>query len=198
MKAFIITIIFFCILSFFIFTNTPFIESIDKETLDFFAQNRVYFLDFYFSAITWIGSLFILIPLSIILFFLLYKSKFKYLKQLVLMSIGAISSTYILKYIFDRARPSFHNELAIPFGPSYPSAHSTQITIFALILIILVKYYNIKNSSYYNLSIFIMFFSVIISRMYLQVHFLSDVVGGILIGLIFYFYYEIKTNQYKL
>lgn len=107
----------------------------------------------------------------------------------LLISVNLFISTalnLILKNIFDRARPEGYR-LIEETGFSFPSGHSMASMAFYgfLIYLILKKVQNkhIKWASIIVLSIIIL--AVGISRIYLGVHYASDVIGGFCFSLIY-------------
>lgn len=93
---------------------------------------------------------------------------------------------YILKVIIRRPRPVV-NQLISEIGFSYPSGHSMVGTAFyGLLLYLVYKYVKnkyLKYSLMVLLSIIIIF--VPLSRVYLGVHYTSDVLVGFLISIVY-------------
>lgn len=177
-----------CLLTFNVYTNSSFVLHTDRVNLDFFHNLQSKILDLFFSIFTWFGSLWIIIPLFVtVLFILLRNSFYAFSFYLSIGFLGAISTTYSLKYILAKKRPEVYEVIGeLPKDPSFPSAHTTQIVIFCLLMMLVISYLELGNR-YLLISLLIFaMFVVAISRMYLQVHFLSDVIGGILIALFWY------------
>ena len=88
-----------------------------------------------------------------------------------------------LKRIFKRNRPNI-NPLVEEEGYSYPSGHTMTATIFYRFLIFLIIISNITIPLKIILtSLFVLLVLLIgYTRVYLGVHFLSDVIGAILFG----------------
>lgn len=167
--------------------NKDKIISIDTSILSFYHQIQTRVLDLFFEFITWFGSLWVLFPLYMIVLAILFKNGYKYIFSLNIIFLGAVGTTYVIKYLMDRKRPDIFDTIGdLPFDPSFPSAHTTQVTIFSLILVFLLFEFSVANKFLYIFLIFCIFFFVINSRMYLQVHYFSDIVGGILVALVWF------------
>ncbi len=132
----------------------------------------------FLGSITWITCL-----TSALLILLLFK-KHKLLALFILVSnAGGAIFNYILKSIFQRARPTIQ-PLIEEKGFSFPSGHS--MCSFILYGSIAVLIYKLSKSTLGKtmgtiVSLFLVF-AVGTSRIYLGVHYPSDVVGGFTAG----------------
>lgn len=130
--------------------------------------------------ITDFGSAFVLVPVTMTMFIF---SKHKGITTgLNLITITIIN--IILKFIVQRPRPSGFN-IIIESGYSFPSGHSMVSTAFYGLLIYLA-YKNIKNKMLKAIIcslLFILIILICISRVYLGVHYASDVIGGFFISI---------------
>jgi undecaprenyl-diphosphatase len=111
---------------------------------------------------------------------------------------GSVLTTYALKYELDRKRPHFFptiNEL--PIDPSFPSAHTTQIVAFTLLIWLIVYHAPTLFGNLLTGTLVFIALGVSLSRMYLQVHYPSDVIAGGLIAIIWSFLtvWVIKSNS---
>lgn len=136
-------------------------------------------------SITRLGSeyiIFLLLPLVSALLF------FRYIREAVLLLLATGGSYFwniIVKSIFDRARPVVGTPIIQPDGYSYPSGHAMISTCFYGTLIYLSFRY-IKNQWLRNFACLFFGFIIFIiglSRVYLGVHYPSDVLGGFMLGL---------------
>ena len=131
------------------------------------------------------------IPESILIFlvfglFLLLKNKKTYFYLLTIATTLGTVLPLIIKPVIERIRPI--SNLVLETDYSFPSGHSTIATIFILSSIFLIATV-IKNNftkKIFILCTCIIFPLVIISRVYLSVHWVSDVLAGILLGSICY------------
>ncbi|GBF10351.1 phosphatase PAP2 family protein [Tepidibacillus infernus] len=132
---------------------------------------------------TWIGSTKIVIAIIIITSIILYvllKHRIE-LVFFVIVIIGSTALNNLLKVIFHRERPTIHRIIE-ETGYSFPSGHSmAAFTLYAMISFLLWKHLR----SRFGRGLMILFATVMIlligiSRIYLGVHFPSDVLGGYL------------------
>jgi undecaprenyl-diphosphatase len=156
------------------------VRSVDLFFLKLFHGLKSKYNDKFFLYITWLGSLWVLIPLSVVFTVVSVKVNLQYLIfPFYVGFVGAVATTYALKYTFDRQRPHKYKAIGeIPFDPSFPSAHTTQIFIVTFLIVIL--FFNVDFEMKYVLSGISFMVAVIVamSRMYLQVHYFSDVIVG--------------------
>ena len=90
---------------------------------------------------------------------------------------------FATKYFFNVARPL--DSLVTAIGPSFPSFHSATATVYFLLL---MHYFDnfMKGGirKLFNFACLTLLFLVAFSRIYLGVHWLSDVLGGIFLGVL--------------
>ena len=134
--------------------------------------------------ISFLGSAVTFITLSIGFLALIKKKKYSRLIMLNLILVFLLNR--ILKAIIARPRPQVLR-LVYEDGYSFPSGHSMVSIGFYGFLIYLI-YNNIKNKKIKYplivlLSLLILFIGI--SRIYLGVHYATDVIGGFVIGLIY-------------
>ena len=105
----------------------------------------------------------------------------------------------ILKFIFQRPRPMGFRLIDIE-GFSFPSGHAMGSTAFYGLLIYL-SYKLIKNKTIKYISIIINTLIIIlicISRIYLGVHYCSDVVVGVSLSIIYLIVFIYTVNKYQI
>ncbi len=114
------------------------------------------------------------------LFYFFKKNSF--ILPLMVTVLGSGVTAVIIKYLINSPRPGDGVSLYLENSPSFPSTHSTLILAFFGFLIYCIWKFNWKK--YTKIIITIIFGIIIIligfSRLYLGVHYLSDVLAGYL------------------
>mgnify|MGYP001559402693 CR=1 FL=1 len=160
-----------------------FISQLDISTLNFMEQIRAPFLTIFFKAVTALGEWsFVLGALVLISLFFIIKKRFRYDLVLWPVTVGGLLTAFVLKEIIHRGRPV--GALVAETSSSFPSAHAvTSIAFYAFIFYLLAGNAKSGFSKYLLISVAI-FISILLgfSRLYLGVHYLSDVWAGYAIG----------------
>ncbi|MEN3046028.1 MAG: phosphatase PAP2 family protein [Candidatus Hydrothermales bacterium] len=170
------------ILLFFIILDNPF----DMAIRDFFQRNRTPFLDKTFTIITKSADKEVFLVSEVILsnFFSEHEREDA---KLLLFGVGLSSlSVLTLKVLFKRKRPS--GELKSAFDYAFPSGHATGSFSFAYILS--------KRHKNLKFLLYSWAFLVGISRIYLDRHWTTDVLAGIVIGT--FWGYLVMKNERKI
>ena len=178
----------FLLISVLVLTNV--ITNIDKFCFDIFTSNRLSFFNWLFVLITFLGETKIIVLVSIVLVALPNRKKLG-IPLVVTIIISAVLNL-LIKIIFQRARPvGYFLEnaplgYAMPTGYSFPSGHAQTSTVFYFVLTyLLCKHYVKKDWLKIILWIATLIVCVLIpiSRVYLGVHFFSDIVAGIMLAI---------------
>ena len=160
--------------------------SFDLSILSWFARRHSAVWDGYFIFITWAGSMTVLIPVGIVTGLVLLKLKQIRETVFLLCSLfAAATATWLLKDIIGRERPNAWPVLGDAVtGFTFPSGHATQITAFSLALFLVLR--QIKPAWQIPVGIIasVLTLSVLVSRPYLQAHYPTDVIGGVLMAVI--------------
>ena len=138
-----------------------------------------------FRAITHLIDIPVIISWVLIVAFVFYRKQWKMESYLMLANLtlaGILIVTF--KNIYQRPRPEILH-LVEEKGFSFPSGHSLAVTIMVGTLIVILSQ-RIKNTVWRKivqilLSLYI--FSVLVSRIYLGVHYPSDVIASLCVGL---------------
>lgn len=171
---------------------------IDQTVLNFFVNSRVEWLSFVVLVITYSGSYVVISGLTFLsaVSFYIHKHTARILPLLVSVG-GSAMTVYILKHVFHRARP-LAEALYLETSSSFPSGHATMaMALYGFILYTVWKHdkHYLKNSFVFFLAILIILIGL--SRLYLGVHYLSDVLVGYVIGFI-WLLLSIKLHKYLL
>lgn len=163
------------------------LERYDEQIADYFASLRTPALTSAVIFLTDLGDLYAYITAMILatIFFFYKLRSWKFIFQLLGVLLLSAISNIALKKVFDRARPS-EEHLVVIKTLSYPSGHAMSAMAFYGFLIYLL--YQIKMAKWLRIVLTIFFTFLILaiglSRIYLGVHFPSDVAGGFIAGLI--------------
>lgn len=135
--------------------------------------------------ITFLGKHQFLLPANIILIvlFLVFGQHQWYAIRILFMSLSSLILMFVLKRLFHRKRPA-EPLLFQAKGKSFPSGHAmTAVTFYGLLLYMLVQS-NMGSAVNTIASIFTILLIIAIgfSRVYLQVHYASDVLAGFIVG----------------
>jgi len=141
--------------------------------------------DHFFSTVSWLGSLALLLPATAALVYLLHRNHKK--QEALLLSIGlglTILIVHVLKLLIKRPRPEVEPLLVpMPASWSFPSAHAAQAAAFFLAAAWIATRLLPKPAAQGSVAACILTALTIgYSRVYLQVHHPSDVLAGLLVG----------------
>ena len=171
-------IIFLLILYLVIFKNQNVIDEKVYELISKFYSAKATTI---FKLFTFLGSTIMVVSICLISILFLRN----YYKIICLNTISIVLINQLLKFIVRRNRPIGIN-LIEETGFSFPSGHSmVSIGLYGTI-IYLICTSKLKKSLKITLSIIISFLILMIgiSRIYLGVHFTTDVLGGFILGII--------------
>ena len=126
-----------------------------------------------------------LVVLSIIGFMLLQRRYWTALFIFVTSTTGEVVG-YAMKSVFMRARPTVVAHLREAYSTSFPSGHAMQSAIVYLTLgALLMRIAEGRLTKIYCLTVaMILTFLVGVSRVYLGVHYPTDVLGGWIVGMV--------------
>lgn len=188
-KAIIFTI---CLVLFMALAEDVFMKDIMKgDIIGYDLVSKYLISDFMtpvMKVITWFGSGFALIILTILSFLVIKNKKVGILVLSNLCIVTVLNQ--ILKFILHRPRPS-EFQIITETGYSFPSGHSMVSMAFYGLFIYLI-YKNVTNK-YLKWTLItllsLLILSIGFSRIYVGVHYFTDVVGGFLLGLAYLIIY---------
>ena len=138
-----------------------------------------------FRAITHLIDIPVIISWVLIVAFIFYRKQWKMESYLMLGNLtlaGILIVTF--KNIYQRPRPEIV-QLVEEKGFSFPSGHSLAVTLMVGSLIVILSQ-RIKNTTWrkvVQIGLGIYLVSVLVSRIYLGVHYPSDVIASLCVGL---------------
>ena len=136
--------------------------------------------------ITWLGSHKFLIPANLLLIgYFLFIRKYSWFSiRVAVIALSSLALMLLLKSLFRRKRPLSPLIKAVK-GLSFPSGHAiTAVTFYGLVIYILSNLTSPGIVLYLLITFFVMLIIMIgFSRVYLRVHYPSDVLAGFIIGL---------------
>lgn len=179
-------ICFICLVLFLAFAEDVFNHEIMKGDIVGYNFVKTYLINDKITpvvkVITFFGSATFLIPLVILLFILIRKRKIgiSICTNLVLVTI----LNQVFKFILQRPRPTEY-QIVKEAGYSFPSGHSMISMAFYGYLVYLI-YTNVKNK-YIKITLIsilsLLILLIGLSRIYLGVHYTSDVIAGFLLAI---------------
>ena len=97
--------------------------------------------------------------------------------------VGGLVDTAV-KVLVDRPRPEFDNPIASAFGKSFPSGHAMSSTVvYGALLLVFLPVVPRRRRPYAIAATAVLVLAIATSRIALGVHFLSDVLAGVVLGL---------------
>lgn len=148
-----------------------------------------------YKIITSLSSAIMVVVVAILMFVLIKNKKYGILSSINLINVVLLNQ--LLKIIFSRERPNILM-LIDEKGYSFPSGHAMTSTAFYGFIIYLIWKTNIKQDKKILFTVILssIILLVSISRIYLGVHYASDVIGGICISLVYLIFYINLIKKY--
>jgi undecaprenyl-diphosphatase len=172
-------------------------DALDNHVLNALTSSRTYILDITMVVVTTTADIFPVYfsPMLIISFILLIRRKSRRVGAILIIAILVTTLvTLQVKNIVHKDRPEYEFNIEglnykIEYdalskaSSSYPSAHAARSAAFALIISYMLKG---KRVGRFNLGFILWLYPLLISlsRVYVGEHYVTDVVGGTILGLI--------------
>lgn len=146
------------------------------------------------KAITWFGSAYCLIPLTLILFITLKNKRVGILVASNVVIITVINQVF--KFMLQRPRPT-EFRIINESGYSFPSGHSmVSMAFYGFLAYLIYKSVKSKHIKWISIALLLLLPVLIgISRIYLGVHYTSDVLAGFLISVSYLIVYTSIINR---
>lgn len=161
------------------------IQTIDQSVTDFFFRLQTPFLNKIFLVVTSFGNWqSICVAVILISIFWIVKKKYSWIVNFLLTLLACEASVYLIKHIVSRPRPmwvSVYQENSF----SFPSGHATiAVTFYGFLLFLFWKQFRKKTRIILLVTYLLWVFLIGLSRIYLGVHYLSDVLAGYVLGFV--------------
>ncbi|MGA2165049.1 MAG: phosphatase PAP2 family protein [Solirubrobacteraceae bacterium] len=163
---------------------TSIVGSGDLEFVQEVARQRSTELTAVAKGVTWAGSAFLLVPLALVCCVVLVRAGLRWEAVAVAVSLGgAMLISDVVKLLVSRPRPPVEHLQAVT-SSSFPSGHATQASAFWLSLVLAAHAARATPllTRLLTLAAVLLVAAVAASRVYLGVHYPSDVIAGVLLG----------------
>lgn len=181
--------------------KTEYLGTIDSKVTQYVFSFRSPGLTNFFIFVTNVGDVdgyLVVLAIMVLATAFIYK-KWKYVWQIFVVLLLATSSNMVLKRFIDRARPDLEHMVTVE-TLSYPSGHAmSAMAFYGFLIYLLYKFrLNLLVKNILILLVALLILSIGISRIYLGVHFPSDILGGFIAGAIWVLFCILLFNLIEL
>lgn len=161
--------------------------TIDTTVLSDFIASRTPAMNSFMAGASWLFDPKRAIVLATAVAGLVWWLVKKVMHALYILCSVALSgaNSYIIKHIYERPRPDEAVRLITEDSYSFPSGHATAVTALIVSLVLVVTMTRLGRRIRHLLWVIALAFIVFIcvTRLYLGVHWITDVIGGFSVGL---------------
>jgi len=162
------------------------LPAVDRIIEGWVISHRTPALTFVFSTVTWTGSSLVVVPLVVVLAWVAWRVVGGKLAALILLlQVGNVAATQGLKALTSRMRPSA-SPLGHAAGAAFPSGHSSNsVVVLGGTAVLLAAFLGGRHRvivGSVRVALVVVAALVGISRVYLDVHWTTDVVAGWALG----------------
>ena len=177
------------------------LQGVDEGVTEWIISFRRPPLTDYFTFVTHLGdrNSYIVVTVLLAAYYLIKHRNWKFILQTTLVLLLATLSNIVLKRVINRARPSLEHLVTVN-TLSYPSGHAMTAMAFYGFLVFLCLRYDMRRWVRYTF-IFVLtllVLSVGVSRIYLGVHYPTDVAAGFIGGLIWVAFCAVVFSLFEL
>ena len=157
------------------------VADVDQSARTLMRESRVAALKPSMRMVSLIGSGYVLLPVTLACSAVLWRRRHRAIAlALPLLGLAAVVALALTKWIINKPRPSLR-------GYGFPSGHVFGVTVFVLIAVYLLWRFEAPRRWQQGARIGGALFVALVgySRLYANAHWLSDVLGGLLVGVAF-------------
>ena len=158
---------------------------LDRSVQEFVLDNRSSALTSIARAVTWLGSSVVLVPIIVIVgvFFLIRKRDWRPGLALAVAFGGSVALYTIVKHAVARPRPPAAHMMVHVSGYAFPSGHATgALALWGMLAVVLWSTASSRVRRFVWPAAVVIVGAVGATRLYLGVHWFTDVVGGYALG----------------
>jgi membrane protein DedA with SNARE-associated domain/membrane-associated phospholipid phosphatase len=167
-----------------VFTSDPLVR-FDRSVADYLHASATPALTTFFFVVTTFGSIEAVALIGVLVAALLaWKRRWLFLGTWLVAVGGSAVLNRLLKGLFARPRPFFEHPLLIESSYSFPSGHAMESLVvygmLAYFAVLALKTWRARTAVVFGAALLVLLIGL--SRMYLGVHYFSDVVAGYAAG----------------
>lgn len=166
--------------------NEGYTQPFDDAVLHWMGRHQIVWLERLMVEITMLGTWIVVLSIVSIAGLFLWLTRHKYSAVLLLVATaGGIGLNNILKLGFSRPRPQIFEWGTMVSSSSFPSGHAMSATVvYATVAYLAARLQKTRLARLITLAAAGFIIAIVcFSRLYLGVHYPSDVVAGVIIGL---------------
>jgi membrane-associated phospholipid phosphatase len=157
----------------------------DQRLADWLHERATDPLTDFFEGVTFLGNFVTLLAVTLVAAIVLWRRRERVAAAFVVLALaGAQLLSNGLKLVFQRERPFFPDPLATASTFSFPSGHAlVSLAVYGAIALVLARHFSTRRQALLFGAVAVLVLAIGFSRLYLGVHFLSDVLAGYAAGI---------------
>ena len=160
------------------------IAHVDLTVLDWLQQHGTEGGESVFVFVSWLGAPVLVTVDVAVAAWLAFRRKWRWFALWAVAIIGGLLIDEMLKLAFHRARPSVASEFITKSSWSFPSGHALNSLVGYAMLAVLLREHSTSTRARMAVAVgaIVLVAAIGFSRLYLGVHYLSDVIAGYIAG----------------